>query len=73
MFLKSDYVEQKKQTFMLKQTQKKKKNCMGLCGSSKQFRIVYFIGFVCLNNKLNKYIIVSKVIILKKKVYIKLL
>ena len=40
---------------------------MGICGSSKQFRIVYFIGFVCLNNKLNKYIIVSKVIIKKKK------
>ena len=41
---------------------KKKKNCMGLCGSSKQFRIFYFIGFFCLSNKLNKYIIVSKII-----------
>ena len=41
---------------------KKEKKSMGICGSSKQFRIVYFIGFFCLSNKLNKYIIVSKII-----------
>ena len=54
--------EIEKVDFYVKIDKKKERKSMGICGSSKQFRIVYFIGFVCLNNKLNKYIIVSKII-----------